>query len=467
MIRRVQAATRGFLILYGAVAVALVYWSVMRAPDMLARDDNPRLVEAALRIERGRILDRYSVPLAETRGQPGRLERWYATPWSPAVGYYSFRYGVAGIESTYDSVLTGRNGDFWRLWWDELLHRQPGGRDVRLSLDSSLQLAADLALGGRKGAVVVLDALSGDILALVSHPTFEPSRLDEQFGQLRADPDSPLLNRATQGLYQPGTALQPFLYSLGLEQRLVSAGTLSLQAGLPVPVGSFSVECVDLPEDEVTVVQAMAYGCPEPFRRLGERLGPVGLVMGLKNMGFYDFPAIPLPSAPAAGLSTPGSEEELLAEVMGQGSLVVTPLQMAWAVTTLANDGTRPAVRLVLHVGGDQGGWEIVVASAEQAHAAISPETIALVTEAMVQEVKVGAARSAGSPHVMVAGHVGRAVTGPDEEDRSWFIGFAPAYAPSPLARFAVAVLLEDTGDVDQAASIGRAVLESAATAGR
>ena len=133
IIDRLQRISGIFLLFFGAVVLALGYWGIAAAPGLFVREDNPRLIEAELQVQRGRILDHTGAVMAETVGEPGSLLRQYLAPYSPAVGYYSLRYGVAGIEQAYDAVLRGRPDNSWDVWVDGLLHRQPVGSDVELT----------------------------------------------------------------------------------------------------------------------------------------------------------------------------------------------------------------------------------------------------------------------------------------------------------------------------------------------
>lgn len=204
--RLVAILLAGFLL----VGLTAGYWQVIRAPELLSRADNPRLVIAEQRVQRGRILDRNGVVLAYSRvREDGTTERVYTHPEMVHVtGFYSLRYGVSNIEAAYDDVLRGLSGrSAMQALVDSLLHRPQIGFDVMLTVDAELQAVADTALGDWRGAIIVLDSRTGDILALVSHPAYDPNRLDEIWETLRDALDTPLLNRATQGLYPPGEGL--------------------------------------------------------------------------------------------------------------------------------------------------------------------------------------------------------------------------------------------------------------------
>jgi len=198
----------GFL-LAGFTAAALVngWWAVVRGPDLLTRTDNARRTIADRYVLRGALLDCNNSPINISEGESGDYERVYKYPdLAPVTGYTHPFYGQAGLEASLDPYLRGTQGNpASMVWWNHLLYGQPPpGLDVRLSIDLDLQTLADSLLGEHTGAIVLINAGSGEILVMASHPTYDPNQLDETGAELLQDPQSPLLNRAAQGLYPPG-----------------------------------------------------------------------------------------------------------------------------------------------------------------------------------------------------------------------------------------------------------------------
>jgi len=169
-------------------------------------------------VRRGSILDRGGKPIAVTVGSSGSLRRQYAYPaLAPVTGYTHPSFGQAGLEASLDEYLRGLQGyPASAVWWHELVHgTPPPGLDVRLSIDLGLQARADALMGTSKGAAVMLDARSGEIILMASHPTYDPNQLDTLGFALAKDLDSPLLNRATLGAYAPGRAIVPLQTAVG------------------------------------------------------------------------------------------------------------------------------------------------------------------------------------------------------------------------------------------------------------
>ncbi|MBL7063113.1 MAG: FtsW/RodA/SpoVE family cell cycle protein [Anaerolineae bacterium] len=426
------------------LAVTCGYWAIVRADYLDTRADNPRRVLYEQRVVRGRILDRYGAVLADVEvADDGTVTRRYPVPEAaPAVGYASLRYGTGGIEAAFDAELRGEMGrSDWQTAWDELLHRPPHGHDVQLTLDAALQAQAQEALAGQTGAVVLLDATTGEILALASSPTFDPARLDEEWEALSEDPTAPLINRATQGLYQPGAALQTVVVAEALAD--LSAPVTGITATLNLD--GVRLGCT-YPPSGTTLADAYGAACPAPFAELGERLGVDGLAEAVERWALTTPPPLEIP-AEAAGWSveTISTTRSLRAEAIGQGNLTVSPLRMALVAATLANEGTMPAPRLILRVQDVAGGW--------QEHPAAG-QPRAVITPARARELLAAWQHYEDG----VTAHWGIAIAGKEQPPHVWFLGVAPADIP----HYVVAILLEHPADPHRAAEVGNALLKTA-----
>jgi cell division protein FtsW (lipid II flippase) len=202
-----------------AAALASGWWAVVRAPDLLIRTDNPRRGITDRWVLRGDIYDRNLQLINASSGLPGNYaRRTYYPDLSNVVGYTDPAYGQSGLEASMDSFLRGIEGkSALDVWWNHLIYGQPPpGLDIRLSLDLQIQAFVDKQMAQSKGAVVLMDADSGEILAMSSAPTFNANQLSENWQSLVADQNSPLLNRAIQGQYPLG-ALKQLLIPAGFE----------------------------------------------------------------------------------------------------------------------------------------------------------------------------------------------------------------------------------------------------------
>lgn len=197
-----------------ACALANGWWATVRSDDLLTRTDNPRRAIADRFVPRGALFDRQNRAITITNGESGSFFRHYLVPaLSSTIGYTHPVYGQAGLEASLDPYLRGLQGNpAFLIWWDHLLYGQPPhGLNVRLSLDLDIQKRADDLLGKHTGAVVLLNAQTGEILTLASHPTFDANLMDTIGETLPDAPNAPLLNRATQGLYSVNSAISPLL----------------------------------------------------------------------------------------------------------------------------------------------------------------------------------------------------------------------------------------------------------------
>lgn len=236
--------TAFLLIALSATALTAGWWSYMRGPDLLTRTDNPRRALNDRFVYRGALLARGDTTLAETNGQSGELSRGYAYPaLGPITGYNHPIYGQAGLEASLDPTLRGIEGnDSTTIAWHHLLYGQPPpGLDVRLTLDLELQILADDLLNGHTGALILLNAETGEILVMASHPGFDPNQLDNDWDQLIQDPQAPLINRVTQGSYPTGD-----LAGLPFMQAAANPEMESVALRLPLADTAFPEEATPL-----------------------------------------------------------------------------------------------------------------------------------------------------------------------------------------------------------------------------
>ncbi len=429
------------LLLLGIGASMLVngWWAVVRGPDLLTRTDNPRRALADRYVRRGSLLDRNGSGITVTRGQTGSFRRVYLYPQlAPVVGYTQPTYGQAGLEASLDPYLRGLEGNPARLiWWHHLLYGQPPpGLDVRLSIDLKLQKRADELLGKHSGALVLVNAANGEILAMASHPTYNPGVLESIGQELLSAKDSPFLNRAVQSTYPPGTALGPFLLTATYND------LPALPSSLWLRINGAQADCLHPPSEAApTWNYAAQNGCPAAVHALGSQIGTGGLLSLYDRLGFYTVPQVRLPAAAVSERqikTTPGTA------ALGLNGLKISPLQMALAAAALSNDGLRPAPHLVLAVNTPEQGWVVLPPSQEA-----------------VRVYPAGAAQDAiktlinGEQPYWQAG--GRSL--PAKEAYTWYVGGSlPNWQGVPVA---VAVLLEEDNPY-LAEYIGQAVLQAA-----
>ncbi|MBN2386814.1 MAG: FtsW/RodA/SpoVE family cell cycle protein [Anaerolineales bacterium] len=298
----------------GLLSAGLIngYWAVVRGPDLLTRTDNARRSISDIYVYRGALLDRSGSPITLTIGRPGDYQRAYLYPdLSPISGYTHPVYGQAGLEASLDRYLRGVQGNpASRIWWDHLLYGQPPpGLDVRLSIDLVLQERADTMLGNHRGAIVMLNAQTGEILVMASHPTYDPALLDDQAMALHQDNSAPLVNRAVQGQYPVGAALLPFQHATGANLPLSEVDEITLYSTLGFydsPVLRLQVTAPSLPGEDLRLSPLQMALAAAALSSDGIRPAPrLAMAVRTPQQGWVILPAL---SEPVQALQAENSE---------------------------------------------------------------------------------------------------------------------------------------------------------------
>ncbi|MDD4169077.1 MAG: penicillin-binding transpeptidase domain-containing protein [Desulfotomaculaceae bacterium] len=424
------------------LVIHLSYLQVIKGSDLAANSYNRRLQEREDQVRRGSIYDAGGIALAKTNFNGGKGRRVYPggkdTPH--LIGYISSKYGRAGLESVYDSYLLGMEGaDQVRNFINKLLGREQKGGDMTLTIDFTLQRQAMELLGGRRGAVVLMDTRTGALRVMASSPGYNPNQLEEIWPRLVQMEDSPLLNRAIQGAYPPGSAFKV----------VTAAGVLATSPGYAAGTfncpGFLMVDGYKLTDmsahGEVDLRKALAVSCNTTFAQLGLKLGPDGFYRTFKAFGLDQDPAVGVPVRPGT-LAAPGKmiSTELASSSIGQGELLVSPLHMALVAAAIANQGIIMRPYLVESVR-DSAGETVHQAVYRPWLTATTANISGTIKAGMIDAVRYGTAQAAAFSGAQVAGKTGSAQN-PHGRTHAWFIGFAPA----EQARLAVAVVLENAG---------------------
>lgn len=449
------------MLLFAALAVRQMYVQLVAAPQIAARATNPR--HALLDAGRGRILATDGTVLAQTIG--GKRVYPLGAQVAQPVGYASTRYGTSGIEGAFDRALTSPDfsgdplaqlGQLAATLHGTAMAAQ--GADVVTTIVPSVQSKLFQLLSQySRGAGVVLDPRTGAILALASVPSYDPNDFDAEFSSLRDDPDSPLLDRALDGLYPPGSTFKIFTAAAALDSNTVTMDSEFEDPGYLV-IGDFTLHDN---ESEATgyadLTTAFALSSNVDFAQIALKMGVDTFYEYLDRWGIGDSLDFQLPAArdrvPPKADIVPG---ELAQMGFGQGALLMTPLQMALLGATIADGGNEPRPYIVREVVS--GGVSQSSSGAATLASPVSPDTAAKVTKMMVAVVQRGTGTPTQLPHVTVAGKTGTA-TNPLGRSHAWFVAFAPAEHP----RIALSIVVENVGyGATYAAPIAREVLRAA-----
>lgn len=470
--RRLTKVAITMAVLLSALVVNLTYLQVFRADALAASPTNTRGIAEQMRAQRGEIRTRDGMVLARSvENGPGTYRREYPQHGTAAhvVGYSSAKYGRAGIESVANDILTGERTI---ATWKEAVESAAGlpvpGDDVVLTIDSTVQKAAESALGDRTGAIVVLDPRSGAVLASASNPGFDPGLVDSQWETLSgASGATHLLDRTRQALYAPGSTFKVVTltgaYSSGVATpKSTYSGPGSIEIG-NAPITNFEGGSYG----KMDLITATARSVNTVFAQLADELGAQRLVEQAKRFGFTKKLSFELPVKTSL-MPDPDEMTEWETAWAGVGQPVgehdspagpqATVLQMALIAAGIGNDGVvmRPYIIDRIDPSADSAA---IITGPRKWLVATDKATADQVTDAMVKVVRSGSGTRAAVDGVKVAGKTGTAEVAEDAPTNAWFIAFAPAENPT----VAIAVVIEGGGIGGRvAAPAARPVLEAA-----
>ena len=484
--REIQRLIYGFTAVFFIILLASAYWAVEGEQTLLEREDNPRLFEEEASIVRGRIVDRFEEPLvisSSTNG--GRAARTYLEQsMNSVLGYYSLRYGQGGIESAYHEMLRGTEAldDFSEFFAQNWLHQPQYGADIRLTLDLAIQQQVVETIGDYTGAAVVLSVPDGEVLALVSLPTYDPNTLDQQWDTLVNDPSNPFFNRAVQGRYQPGSALQPILMTAALIHG-VPVDELQPGASQPVELDDVTLRCAQRPPaDRLVLSESLAFGCPAPFVNLYHEMGPApfdevydlyGLdqrytlpgfdqLLPLQGASTEEVTPPPIDDDPSIteGTTVPSSPTETvmtLENILGQGSITLSPLDLAVSTASIVNEGNAPMPFILSGIRQPGETTFTPVNNLAPTRPVTTAHTSRRLQEMMRSATTLGAATRAARTGMNVGGHVGIAYSG--DNTYSWFNGYVITGVRQGIV---VSLVLENVDNPSEVAAMGGQILETA-----
>lgn len=439
MIRRLFL---GFLIAFLILAGNLAYWQIFASEKLAGHPRNVRRLVQELSIERGKIISGDGAILAESRKRGARFYRYYPTEnlLAPIIGFTSLRYGKFGLEDSFNELLLGGNV---KRSWRELLSNQPArGSDLVLTIDLGLQKVAASALGKRRGAVIALDPRSGAILAMVSSPSYNPHRIEKDWLKISRDKDSPLLNRATQGLYPPGSVFKIITAAAAIETGTVTTSSIYDGPSQLIVYGGKVTNFADQGFGAMPFTEAFAKSCNTIFAQVGLDLTGERLVDYAIRFGFRERIPLEIPTQPSRIPSADRMDKlELAWSAVGQGRILLTPLQIALVGAAIANRGVMPRPFLVKEIRSPRG-ETIKEFALTQWRRPITAQTAQTVAELMVEAVESGTGKAAQISGLKVAGKTGTAELPDKKRTHAWFVGFAPADNP----RIVVAVIVEECG---------------------
>ena len=453
--RYVLRSTIFLLGCFGCLALYVIYLQTWAADDLAHNTLNQRAAAAESDILRGTILDTKGQKLAYSQ-HPGERNYPFSAVAAPVTGYIGEKIGSTGIESYANRELLGRTDTLGRLGPISQLLQSERGNDVKLTVDADVQQAAYDALGDRRGAAVVLDASTGAVLAMVSRPSFDPNVIEKDWETLRQAESSPLLNRAAQGLYPPGSTLKPMIADAALQEQVVDLKeTFNCTGQLDVGGGSTIRESHGEVHGKVNLEKALIESCNVTFGTLAMRLGDKKLENAFERFGFNKTAGDEIQeSASHLPVFSKLGTGDTAQVGIGQSSLLVTPLHMAMLASAFANGGIVMKPYLLDEVISP-GGVIIRKNQPEKWFEATTPDRAALLDGFMEKVVTEGTGTAAKVSGVRVTGKTGTAENAVGK-DHAWFIGSAEIKG----RKIAFAIIVENSGGGGtEAAPIARKII--------
>lgn len=471
-----------FLFCFIGLISYIAYFQAFKAHDIAMDSGNKRLWAIRNEVLRGTIYDRSRTPLTKSE-KTGDLtqsrEYLYGDLYVHPLGYVSQKYSLTGLEQAYDEELTtysnmGTNiknaiKDFsWEGFKEAFKTRDQEekkvGNGIITTLDTSLQQIADKALGNNRGAIVALDPSTGEVLAMVSKPTYNPNNLDAAMAAANSgkSEETPLINRTINGLYPPGSTFKTITATSALEnisgiknKTFQDNGKLEFNKSQSLSnAGGASYGNIDLKK-------AFLVSSNVVFGTLAEDLGNSKLKSTAEDFGFNK-------TIPSTGFTISQSrfptlesyEVGMIAQSgIGQSSILATPMQMALVASTIANDGIMMQPTLVKEVV-DADMKNIKTISPKKYGQVMSADIADTLNDYMTSLVASNSWQAFNG--LNAAGKTGTAdhnnSDGTAATPHSWFIGFAPANNP----KIAVAVIVENGGwGASSAAPVAGAVMSA------
>ena len=434
------------------------YWSVFDAHDLKNQRVNKRPLFEAQQIKRGRITTADGVLIAHSIREGNGASRQYVrrypngTLFGHPIGYSFAEYGNSEFEKSHNDELIGEGSEFTSLI-DQLRGQKQEGNNIQTSIDSNAQQTAVDLLAGQPGAVVAMVPSTGQIKAMVSVPPYDPNAIPGDFTKINKDPAAPIVDRAVQGLYPPGSTFKVVTSAAALDSGVATPDTTFNAPGSLTIQGQPLANDFDQDFGTIDMNTALTNSVNTYYAQLGAKVGKDTLYEYMDRFGFNSNPQIDLPDDQTytsgvydgQKLLADGEGVDIARIAIGQERLLATPLQMAEVASTIANGGKLMRPQIWNKVT-DPDGRVLDTMDPSQQSDVLSEGTASELTDMMKNVVAEGTGTAAALSGVDVAGKTGTAEV-PGKEacnglpNQAWFIGFAPADDP----QIAVAATVECT----------------------
>lgn len=431
--KSIIVSTLIFVITFIAMAGYLIYFNLTQAESIINNSYNKRQGVLSRRTIRGSILSDDKTKLAVTNvDDDGNETRYYPYSglFSHTIGYLN--NGGYGLESLYGYYMLHSNQNFFEQIGNDLSGNRNTGDNVVTTLNVGLQKACYNALGSNRGAVIVMEPSTGKILAMVSKPDFDPNTLAANWSQITGEgSDSVLVNRATQGLYPPGSTFKLITMLEYLREHKNDYGQYHYICDGTYELGNNTINCVrTTAHGDVDLFSSLAVSCNCSFINIGLSLDLDRYKKTAEKMLFNkELPTNLEYNKSRFVLNGESSEWDIAQTSFGQGKTVITPFHLALITCTIANNGTLMEPYLVSSVESTNG-MTVKKFKEEKYDTLITEKEASLLKKGMEQVVKDSFSWLFGGVEYTLAAKSGSAQYGTEGYEHSLYASFSPADNP-------------------------------------
>lgn len=430
--------------------------SIYDSRKIINNSYNPRMKETEDTVIRGNILDSKNEILAQSvyTEQGNKREYKYPEQFAHVIGFNT--KGKSGVELKYNFNLQKPDNEIIQRIKNILNKDVLKGNDMVLTIDKDVQNYVYKKLGKLKGSIVVMEPSTGKILAMISYPTFNPEKIEQNWEQLNSDSENnPLLNRATQGLYPPGSVFKIITAASEIEN-IADYENINYDCNGFETFEDKTIHCFDSKKHgNVDITKAMAKSCNVYFSHTGIMIGSEKLKQTSERALFnkqLDF-ALEYNKS-SFSLNQYSDTAEIVETSIGQGKTLVTPLHMAMITSAIANNGIIMKPYIADYFINSSG--KIIDKTIPEINAqAFSSDTASKIKQMMEEVITNGTAAQASLKNIKIAGKTGTAQNS-SGKDHSWFVAFAPSDSPE----VAISIIIENSGNHNKAVPIARDIIK-------
>jgi peptidoglycan glycosyltransferase len=442
--KHILIVTYVYLALFAGLIGYIVYFTTTKSKSIINNTYNTRLEKLSKQYVRGDILAADGSVLATTKvDDDGEETRSYpyGAAFAHVVGYST--QGETGLEAASNYYLLNSHISSWNQFVQQLQDKKTTGDTVVTTLNAQLQQVLYDAMDGYQGAAVVIKPSTGEILAMVSKPDYDPNEIDKIYQDLISDSkNTNLVNRATQGLYSPGSTFKLVTLLEYMKENPGEIEDFSYNCEGSITIDDNTVKCSHGAHGVVSAREAFAYSCNGAFIEMGMNLNLKSFRKTAETLLFNQKIPYSLGAAQSKfTLNSKSSDWEVMQTSFGQGSTEITPLHNAMLLAAIANGGVLMKPYLIDHVETSEG--EVVESFLPETYGTLmTSEQAEVLIDYMVSVVNDGTGSVVQSDAYQAAGKTGSAQFDSDKQTHAWFVGLAPADDPEVV----VSIVLEEAG---------------------